>query len=63
MKEASEKSATEDVDWVNNWKKYFKSFTVGDFYIKPTWESVDEKYSHMQMIEIDSGNSFWNRET
>ena len=38
-----EKSTTEDVDWVNNWKKYFKSFTVGDFYIKPTWESVDEK--------------------
>ena len=21
-----EKSTTEDVDWVNNWKKYFKSF-------------------------------------
>lgn len=53
-----EKSTTEDVDWVNNWKKYFKSFTVGDFYIKPTWESVDEKYSHMQMIEIDPGTAF-----
>lgn len=26
-----EKSTTEDVDWVNNWKKYFKSFTVGEF--------------------------------
>ena len=33
-----EKSTTEDVDWVNNWKKYFKSFTVGEFFIKPTWE-------------------------
>ena len=32
-----EKSTTEDVDWVNNWKKYFKSFTVGEFFIKPTW--------------------------
>lgn len=53
-----EKSTTEDVDWVNNWKKYFKSFTVGDFYIKPTWESVDEKYSQMQMIEIDPGTAF-----
>ena len=29
-----EKSTTEDVDWVNNWKKYFKSFTVGEFFIK-----------------------------
>lgn len=37
-----EKSTTEDVDWVNNWKKYFKSFTVGEFFIKPTWEEVDE---------------------
>ena len=46
------------MDWVNNWKKYFKSFTVGDFYIKPTWESADEKYSHMQMIEIDPGTAF-----
>ena len=36
-----EKSTTEDVDWVNNWKKYFKSFTVGEFFIKPTWEEVD----------------------
>ena len=26
-----EKSTTEDVDWVNNWKKYFKSFNVGEF--------------------------------
>jgi ribosomal protein L11 methyltransferase len=53
-----EKSMTEDVDWVNNWKKYFKSFTVGEFYIKPTWEEVNEKYSHMHMIEIDPGTAF-----
>lgn len=53
-----EKSMTEDVDWVNNWKKYFKSFTVGEFYIKPTWEPVDEKYSGMQLLEIDPGTAF-----
>lgn len=53
-----EKSMTEDVDWVNNWKKYFKSFTVGEFYIKPTWEDIEEKYSDMQMIEIDPGTAF-----
>ena len=39
-----EKSTTEDVDCVNNWKKYFKSFTVGEFFIKPTWEEVDEEH-------------------
>ena len=53
-----EKSVTEDIDWVNNWKKYFKSFTVGEFYIKPTWEEYDNKYSHMHMIKIDPGTAF-----
>lgn len=53
-----EKSMTEDVDWVNNWKKYFKSFTVGDFFIKPTWEEASEEYKHMKMIEIDPGTAF-----
>ena len=53
-----EKSITEDVDWVNNWKKYFKSFTVDRFFIKPTWEEPDEKYQDMQMIEIDPGTAF-----
>ena len=23
-------SETEDLDWINNWKKYFSSFTIGD---------------------------------
>lgn len=53
-----EKSMTEDVDWVNNWKKYFKSFTVGDFFIKPTWEEADETHKNMKMIEIDPGTAF-----
>lgn len=53
-----EKSITEDVDWVNNWKKYFKSFTVGDFFIKPTWEEIDDEHKDMKMIEIDPGTAF-----
>ena len=53
-----EKSMTEDVDWVNNWKKYFRSFTVNNFYIKPTWEAVDEAHKGKQMIEIDPGTAF-----
>lgn len=52
------KSITEDIDWVNNWKKYFKSFTVGNFYIKPTWEESNEAYRDMKMIEIDPGTAF-----
>lgn len=53
-----EKDVTEDIDWVNNWKQYFKSFTVGDFYIKPTWEELDEQYKDFNMIEIDPGTAF-----
>ena len=49
---------TEDVDWVNNWKKYFKSFTVDNFFIKPTWEELDESHKNMEMIEIDPGTAF-----
>ena len=53
-----EESQTEDVDWVNNWKKYFKSFTVDNFFIKPTWEELDESHKDMEMIEIDPGTAF-----
>lgn len=53
-----EKDITEDIDWVNNWKQFFKSFTVGDFYIKPTWEEIDTQYKNMKMIEIDPGTAF-----
>ena len=30
-----EESETEDKDWINNWKQYFKPFTVDDILIKP----------------------------
>ncbi|MCI9616691.1 MAG: 50S ribosomal protein L11 methyltransferase [Eubacterium sp.] len=53
-----EKGLTEDVDWVNNWKKYFKSFTVDNFFIKPTWEALDEEHRNKEMIEIDPGTAF-----
>ncbi|MBR3646042.1 MAG: 50S ribosomal protein L11 methyltransferase [Lachnospiraceae bacterium] len=53
-----EKDVTEDKDWVNNWKQFFKSFTVGNFYIKPTWEEFDSKYSDYKLIEIDPGTAF-----
>ncbi len=51
-----EKSVTEDVDWVNNWKEHFKSFEVGSFTFKPTWEETDIDKS--RVIEIDPGTAF-----
>lgn len=53
-----EKDITEDIDWVNNWKQFFKAFAVGEFYIKPTWEEIDEAHKDMKMIEIDPGTAF-----
>ncbi len=45
-------------DWANNWKKYFKPFTVGErFVIKPTWETYEEQTERM-ILEIDPNSSF-----
>ncbi|MCI8668455.1 MAG: 50S ribosomal protein L11 methyltransferase [Lachnospiraceae bacterium] len=53
-----EESSTEDKDWVNNWKQFFKPFSVDDILIKPTWESVDNPEDYKMVIEIDPGTAF-----
>lgn len=48
-----------DEDWANNWKQYFKPFTVSDkIIIKPTWEELDESAEDKIILEIDPGMSF-----
>lgn len=49
---------TEDLDWINNWKKYFSSFYIEDILIKPTWEPLKEEDRDKFLIEIDPGISF-----
>lgn len=49
---------TEDKDWINNWKKYFKSFELEDILIKPTWEDAPQEGNYRCVIEIDPGTSF-----
>ncbi len=51
-------SETEDLDWINNWKKYFTSFCIDDILIKPTWEEQKEEDQDKILIEIDPGISF-----
>ena len=51
-------SETEDLDWINNWKKYFTSFTIEDILIKPTWEELKAEDKDKFLIEIDPGISF-----
>lgn len=53
-----EASETEDKDWINNWKQYFKPFTVGDILIKPTWENLPEEHRDKLLIQIDPGTAF-----
>lgn len=53
-----EHDTTEEKDWINNWKKYFKAFTCGDFYIKPSWQKVEKQYENLRMIEMDPGTAF-----
>ena len=49
---------TEDIDWINNWKKFFSSFYLDDILIKPTWEELKPEDEGKVMIEIDPGISF-----
>ena len=49
---------TEDKDWINNWKQYFKPFTVDDILIKPTWEEIPEEHKDKLLIQIDPGTAF-----
>ncbi len=49
---------TEDKDWMNNWKEYFKPFTVDDILIKPTWEEIPEGDEGKILLQIDPGTAF-----
>lgn len=50
---------TEDKDWINNWKEFFKPFRVDDeIIIKPTWETLDEVKPGEMVVEIDPGTAF-----
>lgn len=53
-----EESQTEDIDWVNNWKKYFHQFYVDDILIIPSWEDVKPEDSDKMVIHIDPGTAF-----
>lgn len=49
---------TREEDWINNWKQYFSSFTIGNLYIKPSWEEQQKEHRDKIMIEIDPGAAF-----
>lgn len=53
-----EESETEDKDWINNWKSFFRPFFVEDILIKPSWEELPEGAEDKLLINIDPGTAF-----
>lgn len=52
-------SETEDKDWINNWKTFFKPFRAAEnIVIKPTWEEYEKENDRDILIEIDPGIAF-----
>ena len=50
---------TEDKDWINNWKAFFKPFRLEDnIIIKPTWEELTDVTEEDIIINIDPGTAF-----
>lgn len=50
---------TEEEDWINNWKVFFKPFRLDDnIVIKPTWETLEDRREDDIVIEIDPGTAF-----
>lgn len=49
---------TEDKDWINNWKQFFKPFKVNDIIIKPTWEEIPDGMQGRMVVNIDPGTAF-----
>ena len=49
---------TEDLDWINNWKKYFHQFYLDDLLVIPSWEEVKEEDKGKMILHIDPGTAF-----
>lgn len=53
-----ERTVTEDVDWINNWKEFFHQFTVDHILITPSWETPQVTDDTEMVIRIDPGTAF-----
>lgn len=50
---------TQEEDWINNWKKFFKPIQLDEqIVIKPTWETLKNPKKDTIVIEIDPGTAF-----
>lgn len=51
-------SETEDIDWINNWKKYFHQFYIDDLLVIPSWEEVKPEDKDKKILHIDPRTAF-----
>ena len=51
-------SQTEDIDWINNWKKYFHQFYIDDLLVIPSWEEIENPNHDGKILHIDPGTAF-----
>ena len=49
---------TEDLDWINNWKKYFHQFYIDDLLVIPSWEEISKEDENRMILRIDPGTAF-----
>ncbi len=49
---------TEDLDWINNWKKYFHQFYIDDLLVIPSWEEISAQDKDRMILHIDPGTAF-----
>lgn len=49
---------TEDLDWINNWKKYFHQFYIDELLVIPSWEEVKPEDEGKMVLHIDPGTAF-----
>lgn len=52
----SKNKEIEDMDWANEWKKYYEPFYIGNILIKPSWIEIDE--TDHTVLEINPGMAF-----
>lgn len=52
------RTETDQKDWIDNWKEFFKPFYLDDILIKPSWEEIPEGAKYSALVEIDPQTSF-----
>lgn len=49
---------TEDIDWINNWKQFFRQFYIDDILVIPSWEEMEPGDREKLVLHIDPGTAF-----